>query len=76
MILNTCLAHGHYHDHVAGKAGEIQYSREFLLRDHISTHRTTVVNYILNYFRTNPKKQSIRTNRERRCKGGLRQRLR
>lgn len=66
VILNTCLAHGHYHDHVAGTAGEIQYSREFLLlmRDHISTDRATVVNSIPNYLRTNPKKRSIRTNRK------------
>lgn len=45
------------------------------MRDHISTDRATVVNSIPNYLRTNPKKRSIRTNRKRRSKGGLRQRL-
>lgn len=66
VIFNTCLAHGHYHDHVAGTAGEIQYSREFLLlmRDHISIDRAAVVNSIPNYLS------------KRGSKGGLRQRLR
>ena len=78
LILKRCLAHGHYHDHVTGVAGEIQYSREFLLlfRDRASMDHAAVVNSIPNYLRTKPKKWTTRTKRKWGSKGGTRRRLR
>lgn len=78
VILKHCIAHGFDHDHVTGVAGEIQYSRDFLLliRDRLPTDHAAVVNSIPNYLRTNPKKWTVRTKRKWGSKAGIRRRLR